>query len=321
MKAAFYSSTPQVHFGHAYTRPSMNSYSHVDKRHSSASTSPPAIPIATVSTANENWRGKNDPAERRRIQNRLNQRAFRQRQRAGEQTKQYKPRSNSSASGSQKDEDDESSSEDEAESPEARHTTPFRQYGTSSATANSTGEQPEGMRDSQGRVWDELAQLINRNFMAAVVSNAQQLGIDVGALRSTTPMVTPKPNRQVPASLKPVELQHQVAHDPVIDTIPHPRLRFNILRAIAARQIDPAAFSRCIRGSGALEESNGNWQRSGLVVWSSPESLDSWELSEPFIRRWAALLQGCEDLLAATNAWRSRRGERAFQFRTSDARN
>ena len=37
-------------------------------------TSRPVIPISGVMTVNENWRGKNDPAERRRIQNRLNQR-------------------------------------------------------------------------------------------------------------------------------------------------------------------------------------------------------------------------------------------------------
>lgn len=318
MEIARYSNASHTHLEYGYTRGKMHPYSRDEQRRSSTATSPPAIPIATVMTANENWRGKNDPAERRRIQNRLNQRAFRQRQRAGEQSKQYKPRSNSSGSDSSRDES--SSSEDEEDSPQARQTTPFRQYGTAGAASNSGGQRPEGMRDPQGRVWDELAQLINRNFMSAVVSNAQQLGIDMSALRATTPLTTPKPGRQVPASLKPVELQHQVAHDPVIDTIPHARLRFNILRAIAMSQLDTAAFSRCIRGSGALEETNGSWQRSGLVVWSAPEAIESWELSEPFIRRWATLLQGCEDLIEATNAWRSRRGERAFQFRHADTK-
>lgn len=316
MEIALCHNTSQIRLEHEYTRGKMNTYSREQPRQSSASTSPPAIPIATV--INENWRGKNDPAERRRIQNRLNQRAFRQRQRAGEQSKQYKPRSTSSASDDQQDES--ASSEDEGESPEAKHTTPFKQYGASAATASSTGERPEGMRDPQGRVWDELAQLINRNFMSAVVSNAQQLGIDVGALRSTTPSMTPRSGSQVPGSLKPVELQHQVAHDPVIDTIPHPRLRFNILSSLARGQLDAAAFSRCVRGSGALEEANGNWQRSGLVVWTCPETIESWELSESFVKRWAALLRGCEDLIAATNAWRSRRGERAFHVRTAETR-
>ena len=326
MEVVGFSNAPQTQFDHGHTRGKMeHHHARDDQRRQTSNTSPPpAIPIATVMTANENWRGKNDPAERRRIQNRLNQRAFRQRQRAGEQSKQYKPRSTSSASDS-KDDASSSSSEDGPESPQARHTTPFRQYGASGTTTTSSGERPEGLRDPQGRIWDELAQLINRNFMAAVVGNAQQLGIDLSALRSTTPLTTPKtssPGKQIPASLKPVELQYQIAHDPVIDTIPLPRFRFNVLRGIAMGQVDATAFSRCIRGSGALEEAatatggGGTWQRSGLVVWSSPEAIESWEVSEPFIRRWAALLQGCEELIAATNGWRSRRGERAFQFRT-----
>jgi len=279
----------------------------------------PAIPLTTVVTANENWRGKNDPAERRRIQNRLNQRAFRQRQRAGEQSKTYKPRSTSSASD---DLDEESSSEDGSASPDSQSATPFRQYGQGRTAMDASGDFPEGTRDPRtGRVWDELAQLINRNFMAAVMANAQHLGLDMSVLRSTTPMMTPRfSGRQITASLRPVELQHQVAHDPVIDTIPHPRLRFNVLRGIAAGQVNATAFSQCIRGSGALVASDGVWRRSGLVLWSTPDSLDSWELSENFVKEWGSLLQGCEDLIAATNAWRSRRGERAFQLRSGEAR-
>lgn len=304
----------QLRIEYPYTRGSMDSYAREHQRRSST-TSPP-IPIAKVMTVNENWRGKNDPAERRRIQNRINQRAFRQRQRAGEQSKQYKPRSSSSDS---QDDESSSSSEDEADSPQPKHATPFKQYGAGSTTTSASGERPEGTRDPQGRIWDELAQLINRNIMSAVVSNAQQLGLDMSALRSTTPLTTPRSGagRQITASLKPIELQHQVAHDPVVDTIPHPRFRFNILRAVAMREIDAAAFSRCIRGSGALAEANGKWQRSGLVVWGCPESVENWELSELFIWQWATLLQGCDELIAATNAWRSKRGERAFQSKTA----
>jgi hypothetical protein len=106
-----------------------------------SSPSGPGIPIATVMTANENWRGKNDPAERRRIQNRLNQRAFRERQRAGESPKQYKPRSAGSSTKSssrcrdsqppeeeedeeEEDDDDEEESEDEADSPQSESSRP-----------------------------------------------------------------------------------------------------------------------------------------------------------------------------------------------------
>ncbi|KAK3074519.1 hypothetical protein LTR53_003001 [Teratosphaeriaceae sp. CCFEE 6253] len=41
----------------------------------------PGTPEISIAIINENWRGKSDWTERRRIQNRLNQRAFRERHR------------------------------------------------------------------------------------------------------------------------------------------------------------------------------------------------------------------------------------------------
>ncbi|KAK4560568.1 hypothetical protein LTR86_005765 [Recurvomyces mirabilis] len=170
------------------------------------------------------------------------------------------------------------------------------------------------LSSTEGNTWDELARLINRNLLQAAYANAQLLGIDVQSLRSGTLTYTPRStSRSIPTALVPVELQYRVAHDPVIDIIPHPRLRHNILCAIANNQINAAALSRCIRGSGAIEQAKGAaGQRTGLVVWSAGEKLESWELSEQFFRQWTILLQGCEDLIAATNAWRSKRGERLF---------
>lgn len=253
-------------------------------------------------------RGKNDPVERRRIQNRLNQRAFRQRQRAGESPKLYKPRTASTPASQHSESEDgnditspgvdsSSASSPEAGSPDS---------GGSGATQSRT------VTDNYGRVWDELGQLINRNIMTAAATNAQRLGISLAALQSGIASTSPQIPRAALAALKPIELQHQIVHDPIIDTIPHARLRFNILWAIYNQQIDAAQLSRCIRGSGALENVNGNWQRGGLVVWSTPEQVGSWEISESFLRRWAFLLQGCEDLIAVTNTWRSKRGERLF---------
>ena len=259
----------------------------------------PYVPIGSV--INENWRGKNDPAERRRIQNRLNQRAFRQRQRTGESTKQYKPRSASGEPPSQ------SGSGPQTPVQEARPL--LSQHGR--AYSAPAGNQPGGLIDSSsGRVWDELGQLINRNLMASASSNAQYLNIDQQAVSSGTPIRTARPSDGVPAALQPVRLQLEVPHDPIFDIIPHPRFRFNILKAIATQQADGRALSNCIRASGALENVQGQWQRGGVVVWSSPEQLSSWELSESFVGRWGFLLEGCAELLAATNAWRTRRGER-----------
>lgn len=269
------------------------------------SSSDPAVRLCTVT--NENWRGKNDPTERRRIQNRLNQRAFRQRQRSGEHTpRQYRPRNSSAGSASSQETSDLDTPQDEEDDPletvhEAR-----------SDSAPATSQSSRTTSASTSRVWDELGQLINRNFLAAVSSNARLLGVNGAAIQNPAPVVTPRPGIGIPSTLQPIQAQTRIPHDPIIDAIPHPRLRYNILRAIASQQIDGAALSRDLRASGALENAHGTWQRCGLVVWGPAPQLSSWELSEAFLRRWGFLLQGCEDLLAATNVWRGQRGERLF---------
>jgi hypothetical protein len=316
-----------------------------------------------IKTTNENWRGKNDPAERRRIQNRINQRAFRERQRSGEATKEYSPRGKSATSASpdrqpvasedskedddeddevegdggkegevgeddqeegeeEGDDEDESSSEDDDDEEEEEEeveesnsgspppNVPTRPHFTSqTCRAACTPSTP-----STDNPWDELAQLINRNFMQAAATNAQHLELNLTSLRTGAPASTPRLHNtaNLPPTLKPVELQHQLPHDPIIDTIPHPRLRFNIVRAIATGSLDAARFSASLRRSGAVLNVQGDACRSGLIVWSFPEQLSSWELSEAFFIIWGFLLEGCEDFIAATNVWRSRRGERSL---------
>jgi hypothetical protein len=293
-----------------------------------------------ITTTNENWRGKNDPAERRRIQNRLNQRAFRERQRSGEPTKSASPQKQTESDDDEEDDDEvdvedkteeqESSSEDEEDEDESDD-----DDDDADAEQSNPGSPPPGpgpvrphfngqvsraactpatSMPSTDNPWDELAQLINRNFMQAVSANARRLGLNLTALGAGTATSTPRIRNpaNLPPTLKPVEVQHQLPHDPLIDTIPHSRLRFNVLRAIATGNLDAARFSACLRRSGAVVNVQGEARRSGLIVWNFPEQLASWELSEGFVMIWGFLLEGCEDFVAATNVWRSRRGERSL---------
>jgi hypothetical protein len=293
-----------------------------------------------ITTTNENWRGKNDPAERRRIQNRLNQRAFRERQRSGEPTKSASPQKQTESDDEEDDdevdvedktEEQESSSEDEEDEDESDDD----DDDDADAEQSNPGSPPPGpgpvrphfngqvsraactpatSMPSTDNPWDELAQLINRNFMQAVSANARRLGLNLTALGAGTATSTPRIRNpaNLPPTLKPVEVQHQLPHDPLIDTIPHSRLRFNVLRAIATGNLDAARFSACLRRSGAVVNVQGEARRSGLIVWNFPEQLASWELSEGFVMIWGFLLEGCEDFVAATNVWRSRRGERSL---------
>lgn len=300
-------------------------------------------PGIRITTTNENWRGKNDPAERRRIQNRLNQRAFRERQRTGETTKSVSPPKQSQSDNDEDekkgnkggddvdddddddDEEEDSSSEDEDEDDDdddddAEQSNPGSPPPGPAARPHFNGQvsraacTPATSLPSTDNPWDELAQLINRNFMQAVSANAQRLGLNTTALRAGTATSTPRLRNaaSLPPTLKPVEVQHQLPHDPLIDTIPHTRLRFNILRAIATGNLDASRFSASLRRSGAVINVQGEARRSGLIVWNFPEQLASWELSEGFVMVFGFLLEGCEDFIAATNVWRSRRGERSL---------
>jgi hypothetical protein len=293
-----------------------------------------------ITTTNENWRGKNDPAERRRIQNRLNQRAFRERQRSGETTKSASPHEDDDDDDDEEDkikggDDDDDDEDDEGEDESSSEDEDDDEDDDEDAEQSNPGSPPPGPGPARphfnGQVsraactpatsmpstdnpWDELAQLINRNFMQAVSANARRLGLNLTALGSGTATSTPRLRNpaNLPPTLKPVEVQHQLPHDPLIDTIPHARLRFNVLRAIATGNLDAARFSACLRRSGAVVNVQGEARRSGLIVWNFPEQLASWELSEGFVMIWGFLLEGCEDFVAATNVWRSRRGERSL---------
>ncbi|KAK5110363.1 hypothetical protein LTR62_006071 [Meristemomyces frigidus] len=119
-------------------------------------------------------------------------------------------------------------------------------------------EQPFVLRtrtdDWLGIVLDKLARLINGNLLQAAFVNAQHLGIDVQSMKSGALMYTPRStSRSLPAALTPVQLQSRVAHDPIIDAIPHARFRHNLLSAIANQQATPAVLSCSTRGSGAME--------------------------------------------------------------------
>lgn len=291
-----------------------------------------------ITTTNENWRGKNDPAERRRIQNRLNQRAFRERQRAGGTARQYRPRSASTHTSpiaspkehSEADDDSEEDSDEESED-DSDEDDDDQEAGSSppmTASNRTTSSNTSAGNNTANQPWDELARTINRNFMQAAVTNAQTLGLDLAALRSGSVVATPKPcSSNIPATLTPIELQQKFPHDPIIDVIPHPRLRYNILRAFATKQIDATQFNAYLRRSGAMTMMQGEPRRGGLVVWSSqspdltPSSLLAWELSEAFVLLYGrVLLEGCEDFIATTNVWRNRRGERPFPASLASSR-
>jgi hypothetical protein len=46
-----------------------------------------------------------------------------------------------------------------------------------------------------------------------------------------------------------------------------------------------------------------------MVLWGEPWCTTGWEISEGFARKWAFLLDGCNNLIESTNKWREARGD------------
>jgi hypothetical protein len=49
--------------------------------------------------------------------------------------------------------------------------------------------------------------------------------------------------------------------------------------------------------------------RRGLIVWGEPYVKESWEATPGFLKKWAFLLKGCDELIEISNRWRAIRGE------------
>lgn len=58
-----------------------------------------------------------------------------------------------------------------------------------------------------------------------------------------------------------------------------------------------------------LYEGFDSLEHRGWLVWGEPWSASGWEASEGFIQKWGFLLEGCGELITATNYWRESRGE------------
>ncbi|KAH8660191.1 hypothetical protein BX600DRAFT_55050 [Xylariales sp. PMI_506] len=108
-----------------------------------------------------------------------------------------------------------------------------------------------------------------------------------------------------PLSLRPTVFQQAADHDLWIDSVPWPQMRDNLIRHQAA--FDHDEF--CSDVSGGLFEGFNYTQTHGVIIWGEPWSEDGWELTDGFVKKWNFLLEGCDQLIEATNRWRDLRGD------------
>jgi hypothetical protein len=152
------------------------------------------------------------------------------------------------------------------------------------------------------------------NAFDALARNALVLGIPVELLESDdgpSPFVQPRyaamvPSRNFPGQLAPTHLQRTVMHHPWLDLFPVPGMRDNMLRGIQLGLLDEDQLCQeLVCDLLDLDASS----TASVLVWGDSWDVSGWEFSPEFFRKWAFLLQGCAEVLAATNSWREKRHE------------
>lgn len=107
-----------------------------------------------------------------------------------------------------------------------------------------------------------------------------------------------------------------------IDSVPCPQLRNNIILASTSpstpsnRSTSTPAFDEdalCDDTCGGLYSGFDDTAQRGLLVWGDPWVVSNWEISPGFAEKWGFLLQGCGEMVRASNRWREGRGEEALE--------
>ncbi|KAG0649462.1 hypothetical protein D0Z07_4458 [Hyphodiscus hymeniophilus] len=175
----------------------------------------------------------------------------------------------------------------------------------------------------------KLLTLLHFNLVRALLRNVYLLGLNPDLMdddilspfldtSGTTPDL-----QKLPPTLQPTHLQKTVPHHPEIDCFPFPRYRDNFLRAGTTIDETELCFDVLfgveidVHGNQVPRPPSQNCNdmgvgcggRTGLIVWSDPWLQSSWEVEQDFASKYKGLLKGCDALIKSSNLWRQQRGE------------
>ncbi|KAJ5712166.1 hypothetical protein N7488_006322 [Penicillium malachiteum] len=157
---------------------------------------------------------------------------------------------------------------------------------------------------------DLLLHLVQLNFTRALMENTRILGLKYDQLHddAISPFNTAGPWQNdhlytLPITLQPTAIQRSIEHHPWLDLLPIPQLRDNLI--LAGEFEEERQLCLDMKGSG-----NTRSERSGIIVWSDPWDPAGWEVTESFARSWGWVIRNCYELAHSTNAWRMKRNER-----------
>ncbi|KAJ5744088.1 hypothetical protein N7533_008958 [Penicillium manginii] len=158
---------------------------------------------------------------------------------------------------------------------------------------------------------DHLLTLSKLNILRAILDNSKTLGLSTRDMEDDvlSPFNSPGcdlnlKDRVLPASLCPTAIQRDTPHHPWLDCFPFPRMRENLIQA-------DGTFNDCDLCGDVMDPGVGD---AGMLVWGDPWLPQNWEVSESFLRKWFWVVKGCEELLSSTNHWRMKRGMKRLNF-------
>ncbi|KAH6717068.1 hypothetical protein BKA61DRAFT_601004, partial [Leptodontidium sp. MPI-SDFR-AT-0119] len=299
----------------------------------------PMAQRSEVQDREEDWTGKTSTALRRKLQNRLNQRASRKRRKQAATTQKAQVFIQDTPSETQHDLihplNPNAYIVDVATRPKPSSGAPSVCIYSATRRVVTGAPSFASFLSAPLPVDQKLMTLLHFNLVRALVQNVHILGLDPDLMEEDIPSPFQASEHDVmsliaklPAALQPTQLQLTVPHHPEVDGFPYPELRDNFIRAGEAFDSDEFCMDMLygvdtedgVCEDASLRQSGGeNFSgRTGLIVWSDPWLKGSWELDEGFARKYNWLLRGCRDIMESTNFWRKIRGEAPLRFEEVD---
>ncbi|KAI2819933.1 hypothetical protein CBS63078_8602 [Aspergillus niger] len=258
-------------------------------------------------TPEDDWTGVSDRTHRRRLQNRLNQRAYRRKHKAAT--------GNSSSSSSSP-----SSSSTQTLIP---HSSTIHHHPTTPTPTPPTSTSDEfddlhchlaphnfhqirhaftilatqSYLTNSPRL-EHLLSLSRLNVHRAINDNIRILGMtpawirpdDALSIFNNNTIITNNPSplpdvdiSTLPESLRPTALQRLVPHHPWLDFFPFPEMRDRLIVAATAGYLDEDELCRDLMAFWDTRNSGAT-----LVVWGVPWDPWNWEVTEAFLAKWRA---------------------------------